>query len=103
MSSYSLSERIDVHAILFYGLALPAYRAATAIDKGLTAIRAALPHLLFALIVLAKALGLVAVVAGGAFLAFTFWVALVQTAFALAIIAAFAYATYPRTAVSSHE
>lgn len=97
MSSYSLSERIDVHAILFYGLALPAYRAATAIDKGLTAIRAALPHLLFALIVLAKALGLVAVVAGGAFLAFTFAVVLAKAAFALAVVAVFGWVTFPRS------
>lgn len=99
MTSYSLSERFDVHAILFYGLALPAYRAATAIDKGLTAIRAALPHLLFALAIVAKALVLTAIVAGGAFLAFTFAVVLAKVLFGLTVVAVFGWVTYPRTAV----
>lgn len=97
LSSYQLSDRVSVQNILFYGVALPVYRAATAIDKGLTAIRAALPHLLYALAIIAKGLGLVAVVAGGAFLAFTFAVILAKTALALVVIAAFGWATYPRS------
>lgn len=99
MTSYQLSERIDVHGILFYGLALPIYRGAVAIDKAWQAIRAAWPALLFVLGLIAKVLGLVAVVAGCAFLAFTFAVVIAKVAFALVVIAAFAWVTYPRSAV----
>lgn len=99
MSSYQLSERFDVHALLFWTVAVPVYRAAVAIDKTCQALRTLLPHLLFALAILAKALGLLAIVAGAAFLALTFWVVLAKLAGCIAIIAAFAWATYPRSAV----
>lgn len=99
LSSYQLSERVNVHSILFYGFALPIYRAAVAIDKTCQALHTLLPHLLFALAILAKALGLLAIVAGAAFLALTFWVLLAKLAVGLVIVAAFAWATYPRKAV----
>ena len=97
MSSYSLSERINVHAILFWTVAVPVYRVAVAIDRTCQALRTLLPHLLFALAIVAKALGLLAIVVGGAFLALTFWVVLAQLAGGLAIIAAFGFVTYPRS------
>lgn len=99
MSSYQLSERFDVHALLFWTVAVPVYRVAGAIDKTCQALRTLLPHLLFALAILTKALGLLAIVAGAAFLAFTFWVVLAKVALALVVIAAFGWATYPRSAV----
>lgn len=97
ISSYQLSERISVHCILFYGLALPIYRGAVAIENAWRFIRAALPALLFALGILAKAFGLVTVVAGGAFLALTFWLLLAKISLALVVIALFGWATFPRT------
>ena len=103
MSSYTLSERIDIHTVLFYGLALPVYRGAMAIDAACTAIGnayrafvAMLPALLFWLAILAKALGLVAIIAGTvaavAMIPPTFWLG-------LAIVAAFGWLTYPRKQV----
>lgn len=96
VSSYQLSERVNAQTILFYGLALPIYRGALAIESAWRFIRAALPSLLFALVILAKALGLVAVVAGGFWLALAFWVVLAKIALALVVIALFAWLTYPR-------
>lgn len=94
MSSYTLSERVTAQSILFYGLALPVYRTALAVDKSCQAIRTALPHLLFALIILAKALGLVAIIAGTmtavALIPATFWLGLM-------IISVFAWLTFPRS------
>ena len=97
MTSYQLSQRFDIHSILFYGVALPLYRAAVAIDAASKALRAALPHLLFALALLAKVLGLVACVVGCAFLALAFWVVLAKLLGGLLIIGAFGWATFPRT------
>lgn len=97
VSSYQLSERVNAQTILFWTVAIPIYRAGLATLRTCQAIRAALPSLLFALAILTKVLGLVAVVAGGAFLALAFWVVLAKVAFALVVIAAFAWATYPRT------
>ena len=100
MTSYQLSERVNAQSILFWAIAVPIYRSAVAIDKSRRAIRSALPHLLFALIILAKALGLVAIVAGGAFLALVFWLVLIKIAVGAAVIALFAWVTYPRPARS---
>lgn len=96
MTSYQLSQRINVHAILFYGLAVPLYRTATSIDKACTAFRAMLPTLLYALCVLTKALGLGAVIA-----ATVAAVALIPPIFwlGLLIVGAFGWATYPRKQV----
>lgn len=94
ISSYQLSERISVHCILFYGLALPIYRGAVAIENAWRFIRAALPTLLFAVGLVAKALGLTAVcvvvAAAVACIPPVFWLG-------LAIVAAFGWLTYPRT------
>ena len=96
MSSYQLSERFDVHALLFWTVAVPVYWAAVAIDKTCQALRTLLPHLLFALVILAKALGLLsivaAVVAAVACIPVTFWLG-------LGITGALAYVGYPRSAV----
>lgn len=93
MTSYQLSERLDIHALLFYGLALPLCRATVAIENAWRFIRAALPHLLFALAILAKVLGLVAIVAGlvaaTAMIPVQFWAGLL-------VIGAFGLVTYPR-------
>lgn len=96
ISSYSFSERVNAQTVLFWTVAIPIYRGAVAIDKAWQAIRAALPTLLFWLAILAKALGLVAIIAGTvaavAMIPPTFWLG-------LAIVAAFGWLTYPRKQV----
>ena len=61
MTSFQLSQRFDIHSVLFYGLALPIYRATVAIENAWRFIRAVWPSLLFWLAIVAKGLGLVAV------------------------------------------
>lgn len=99
VSSYQLSERVNAQTILFWTVAIPIYRGALAIETAWRFIRAAGPSMLFALAIIAKALGLVAIVAGAAFVAFLFWLPLCQLAAGLAIIAAVGYVTYPRAKV----
>lgn len=93
MTSFQLSERFDVHTVLFWTVAIPIYRATVAIDNAWRFIRAAMPALLFWLAIVAKALGLVVVVAGlvaaVAMIPVTFWGGLL-------VIGAFGWATYPR-------
>lgn len=93
MSSYQLAERFDVRFFLFYGLALPLYRGAVAIENAWRFIRAALPDLLFWLAIVVKALALVALVA-----VVVAVVALVPVSFwaGLALIGVGGWATYPR-------
>lgn len=94
MTSYQLSERIDIHSILFYGLALPLYRATVATENAWRFIRAVWPSLLFWLGIVAKVLGLVAIVAGlvavVAMIPVQFWLC-------LAGLVVGAWATYPRS------
>lgn len=88
MSSYAISERVNAQVIL--------WAMGGAIYSAAMAIRSILPHLLFALVLLAKALGLTAIVCGAivvvAMIPLTFWLG-------MGIIAVLAYATYPRKAV----
>ena len=81
ISSYQFSSRFDTVSIL---------------AAGLSSLFALLRTLLLLLAVLAAGVLLAAVFA----LVFTFWLPIVQGVGCLAIIAAFAWATYPRSAVS---
>ena len=63
MTSYTFSERVNVHSILFWTVAIPVYRTAVAIDKACQAFMAMLPALLLALGSVVKALALAGAVA----------------------------------------
>lgn len=96
ISSYSLSQNFDRHVLLFWTVAVPIYRSAVAIESAWRFIRAALPALLLWLGILAKALGLVAIVAGAVALGAIFWWPICQLVGGLLIVGAFGWATYPR-------
>lgn len=93
MTSYTFSERVNVHSILFWTVAIPVYRTAVAIDKTCQAIMAMLPALLFALGSVVKALALAGavavVVAVIAMIPVTFWAGLL-------IVGAVGWVTFPR-------
>lgn len=93
MTSYTFSERVNVHSILFWTVAIPVYRTAVAIDKTCQAIMAMLPALLLALASVGKALALAGsvalVVAVVAMIPPTFWLGLL-------IVGAFGWVTFPR-------
>jgi hypothetical protein len=92
ISSYSLSQNFDRHVLLFWTVAVPIYRSAVAMENAWRW----WPALLFWLGILAKALGLVAVV-----VAVVVAVAMIPVHFWLcaAGLVVGAYVTYPRTAV----
>lgn len=93
-TSFSFTQRFDVHELLFWAVACPVYRVAVVVDATCSALHALLPALLVALVSVVKALALVAAVAVCCAV-----VALVPAAFwlGMAIIAAFGWATFPRS------
>lgn len=97
VSSYQLSARVNAQTILFWTVAIPIYRGALAIETAWRFIRAALPSLLFALAILTKALCLAAGLIAAFAVVVAFWLPICQVIGALAGIAAFGWATYPRT------